>query len=457
MKKSLVILLILFFVLPLVLGELKIEKEAVVDSFIIDLNQPAVFDFKLTNLGKSDNFNLYSLVGVGIAPNETFNIVEGKTLEKQFSFWPSKALLDVPQTLNFAYKIKSSSGIQQDILTMRIVTLPEAININAYNIEFDSDQAIVYVKNMIGYKFDEVQASFHSAFFDFERTFSLDKYEKKEFPVILNKEVTRKLLAGSYTLTSQVQVKDKRFEEENKFMFTEKSEVLEQSSSSGLIIRKTSVTKTNNGNLPVVVQVKLKKNVLTRLLTTFNTNPSIVDRTGFTIHYLFQKELKPSESYNVTSRTNYLYPLIVIIALIIIVYLVKMSSSSSLEINKKSSYVKTKGGEFALKVTLQVRARKYVENINLVDRLPSISKLYEKFPGLAPDKIDIKNNKLEWNISNLQPGESRIFSYIIYSKVAPLGKFELPQALAVFERAGKPQETLSNKVFFLNTPRAFED
>jgi hypothetical protein len=60
-----------------------------------------------------------------------------------------------------------------------------AININAYNIEFNSDSAIVYIKNMVGYKFDEVKASFHSAFFDFERTFSLDKYEKKEFPVVL--------------------------------------------------------------------------------------------------------------------------------------------------------------------------------------------------------------------------------------------------------------------------------
>ncbi len=455
MKKSLVIMLLLLAIAPLVLAELKIEKEAVVDSFIVELNQPAIFNFKLTNPGSSDNFNLYSLVGVDIKPNETFNIKEGETAEKQFSFWPSRALLESLGTLNFAYKIKSQSGIQQDILTMRIVTLKQAIDINSYNIEFDSGTATVYVKNMIGYKFDQVTASFHSAFFDFEKTFSLDKYEKKEFPVVLNKEVTRKLLAGSYTITSNVKVQGKSFMQENKFKFTEKSEVTEQSSSSGFIIRKISVTKTNNGNLPVVIQVKLKKNIITRLLTSFNTQPSIVDRTGFTIHYLFQKELKPSETYNVTSRTNYLYPLIVTIALMIIVYLVKLSSSSSLEIHKKSSYVKTKGGEFALKITLQVKAKKYVENINLVDRVPSISSLYEKFPGIRPDKIDLKNHRLEWNISNLQPGELRIFSYIIYSRIAPLGKFELPQALAVYERAGKPQETTSNKVFFLNTPRKF--
>ncbi|MCX6748390.1 MAG: hypothetical protein NT076_02195 [Candidatus Pacearchaeota archaeon] len=457
MKKSLVMLVLLLALLPLISAELKIEKEAVVDSFIVELNQPAIFNFKLTNLGNSDNFNIYSLVGVDIKPNETFNIKEGETKELQVSLWPSEALLDAPQTLNFAYKIKSQSGIQQDILTMRIVTLDQAVDINSYNIEFDSDSATVYVKNMIGYKFDEVKASFHSAFFDFEKTFSLDKYEKKEFPVVLNKEETRKLMAGSYTITSNVEIQGMSFKKENTFKFTEKSEITSQESTSGFIIRKTSVTKTNNGNLPVIVQVKLKKNIISRLLTSFNTQPSIVDRTGFTVYYLFQKELKPSEVYNVTVRTNFLYPLIVIIALIIIVYLVKMSSSSSLELNKRSAYVKTKGGEFALKITLQVKARKYVENINLVDRLPSISKLYEKFPGLPPDKIDLKNNRLEWNISNLQPGEQRIFSYIVYSKIAPLGKFELPQALAVYERAGKPTETLSNKVFFLNTPRAFVD
>jgi hypothetical protein len=60
---------------------------------------------------------------------------------------------------------------------------------------------------------------------------------------------------------------------------------------------------------------------------------------------------------------------------------------------------------------------------------------------------------LEWDIDSLQPEEERIFSYIIYSKVAPIGKFELPTATAIFEKDGKIHEAESNRVFFLTEPR----
>jgi hypothetical protein len=57
----------------------------------------------------------------------------------------------------------------------------------------------------------------------------------------------------------------------------------------------------------------------------------------------------------------------------------------------------------------------------------------------------------------MQPGERRVFSYIIYSKIGVLGKFALPQATAVYERDGKVKETHSNQAFFMLEPRTRKD
>ena len=117
--------------------------------------------------------------------------------------------------------------------------------------------------------------------------------------------------------------------------------------------------------------------------------------------------------------------------------------------NKKVCLVKTKGGEFALKVSINVKARKHIDNIQVVDRLPMMTKLYEKF-GRHPDRIDEASKRLFWNIPRLNKSEERIFSYIIYSKVRAIGRFELPPAMAIFEKDGEQHEVLSNRAFFVS-------
>jgi len=121
-------------------------------------------------------------------------------------------------------------------------------------------------------------------------------------------------------------------------------------------------------------------------------------------------------------------------------------------IKKKINYVRTKGGEFALKVQLKVKARRYVERIKVDDRIPHLVSLYDKFGAVTPDKIDSTNRRLEWNVDSLNPGEERIFSYIVYSKIGVVGKFELPAAKAIYEREGKIKSSVSNRSFFVNEP-----
>ena len=121
------------------------------------------------------------------------------------------------------------------------------------------------------------------------------------------------------------------------------------------------------------------------------------------------------------------------------------------EIKKSVSVIKTKGGDFALKIHLNLRARHDVENVSLVDRIPAIVKLYNKFGTVSPSRIDAHKRQIQWVVGDLDAGEERVFDYIVYSKVGVLGKFSLPKAKAIFEKDGGIHETTSNSVFFLSS------
>ena len=453
-KRVFAIILFVFLSLTLVSGVLEISKEPIIDVIIPETKEKAVYDFKIKNLGTEDDFFIYSLVGVNIWPNESFHIDSSEVKSVRVEMWPEQAIIDKGGTFNFVYKIKNSFGdIQEDTILIRILDLSDAIEINSYTISFESDMAVVYVKNKVSLPFPNVQARFTSDFFDFEKNFSLGRYDKKEFEIPTNKDAMKKLIAGSYILTSDVETYGVKEKIENSFRFTEKQEIRTEESKKGFLISRAEIKKINEGNLPSVVQINIKKNIISRLFTSFNAEPVAVERESFAVNYKFQQEIGPSETFRVRATTFWLYPLVLIIAIVLVGYLTKAYVSSFLILKKRVSFVKTKGGEFALKIIIVARAKKFVEKINIVDKIPALVKVHERFGSHEPDKIDEKNRRLEWYVDSLQSGEERVFSYIIYSKVYPMGKFEVPRATAVFEIESKIHETNSNKVFFVTEPK----
>ncbi|MCA9485915.1 MAG: hypothetical protein KC506_03665, partial [Nanoarchaeota archaeon] len=78
--------------------------------------------------------------------------------------------------------------------------------------------------------------------------------------------------------------------------------------------------------------------------------------------------------------------------------------------------------------------------------LPGMTKLFEKF-GKKPDKIDHAHRRLTWDLGDLDKGEVRIFSYIIYSKINIVGRLEIPAAHATFKHSGVSKESMSNRAF----------
>jgi len=101
-------------------------------------------------------------------------------------------------------------------------------------------------------------------------------------------------------------------------------------------------------------------------------------------------------------------------------------------------------------VTVIAEAKQFVEDIKLVDTLPPLVKLYNRFSGQEPDEIS--KRRLSWDLGNMDAGERRILSYIIYSKVGVLGRFALSPAVARYEKDGKRKQTPSNRAFFVTQP-----
>ena len=157
----------------------------------------------------------------------------------------------------------------------------------------------------------------------------------------------------------------------------------------------------------------------------------------------------PGKEAEVRVRVNYLYPVIVILLILLGAWALWQVLKTDVVVRKRAVVVRTKGGEFALKIMLNVRARRSVDNAVLHDYVPAVAKLYENY-GRTPDVVDASSRRLSWKLGAMNAGESRVFSYVIYSKVHTVGKFELPTASVNYKRGDNVRHSYSNKAFVVS-------
>lgn len=455
MKKAL-ILTTLILILPSLLAiNLEVNQVSSDEVMILGLNQPATFDLQIINNGQSDSFMFYSYFGSNLFPKGTVEIKSGETKDVQLKIYPTENLKK--GFVKFDYFIKSQDGSElKKELLVKIIDLSEAFEVGSGEVNPESNSIEIYIQNKVNFNFEGIDSKFSSPFFEFDKKFSLVGNEKKNFQVTLNKEDFKKLIAGFYTLNAKINIEDLETETEGIIKFVEKGIIKTNIENYGLIVRTKIVEKTNDGNTVQTVQTVVNKNIISRLFTTPSPEPDSADRDGFRVYYSWNKQINPGETLKITVITNWILPFITILLIIAIVIFVKQYTKTNLRLRKRITFVKSKGGEFALKVSIIVHAKKHVDNIIIIDRLPPLLKLYEKFGKETPTKIDATNRKLEWNYNKLEAGEKRLINYVIYSKVGIVGKFALPSTSAIYEYDGELKETNSNKVFFLTEQRGNE-
>lgn len=453
MRKGILLALLICLAVLIIPTVLAINLEVSTNStnvvMIKEVNAPAVFNLQVRNLGSSNNLKFYNLLGFVMLPKETVSIAYGETKNIPLEIYP-RADLTYSGYYTFNYVIKGQNDDSQDeSVTFKIINLEDAFEVGASEINPQSNSVTVYMKNKVNFNFESINADFSSPFFELSRQFSLAPYEERQFSVKLDKEDFKSLLAGFYTLSAKVTSEEKTATVEGDIDFSEKNILTVTEKKYGFLIFTNIIQKANEGNAIADSQTNVKKNIISRLFTSFDPQPDAVERQGLGIYYTWENKIQPGSTLTIVVRTNWLLPLFVILFVGAIVFLVIQLTKTTLSLNKSVSFLRAKGGEFALKVKITVTAKKFAERVTIIDRLPYLAKIYEKFGPEMPSKVDEKNRRIEWHYEKLMPGETRVLSYIIYSKVGILGKFALPTTRAVYQREGKVHEAESNQAFLV--------
>ncbi|MEK6846599.1 MAG: hypothetical protein AABY16_00360 [Nanoarchaeota archaeon] len=442
-------LIALLLILPLVsAANLQVEQVEKNGIILTEYNNNATFKLQITNNEeRSDEFQIYSLVSVTIYPKELFIIEEGSTITLDITAIPSREILkDRRGIYAFEYQIKGkNTGYFKDNLAIKILEAKDAVDVAVDNIELNANSANLRIKNKEKIKINDLKLVIKSRFFEFAQTLSLDSEEEKNFsvPILLDSQVE----AGEYVVESLYELNGKKSSETATLSYLEEGSISVTEDTVGFIIKKTTITKKNEGNIPTAARITARKNILTRLFTVYSDRPATSERIGIFVDYSWEKELGVGESYTVTVTTNYTLPFVMILLVIAVALLTRFLVTSKVVVKKRVVFVRTKGGEFALKVTLRIKSNKNVSHITLTDRIPGHAKLYNKF-GIPPHRIEESTRKIEWDITHLNAGEERVFTYVIYSKINIVGSFELPSASASFEHDGKKEHVFSNKTYF---------
>jgi hypothetical protein len=450
-KKSLfaVVFLSLFLFAMVSSSNLEVTKVDKGSVIISQLENPAVFEFLIKNYGSQDNFQIYSLVGIPMTPRGSFDLPSG-TSNITVKIYPDKSVRKNDGFYIFEYQIKGvNSGIFKDTLSLKIVDLKDVLSLTSKNLLPGESSIVIKVKNLENTNLEDLKIRFISEFFDYTDSLSLEPFESKDITIPVNLEKAKKLNAGLYIINAELNYQNIKVPVSGTMNYLEKEGLSVRENSSGLIIKSYAIEKVNEGNVNANAKVLISKDIVSRLFSVYSVEPSEINRNGLYVDYIWNKELGPGERFSVAMTTNYTFPFVLVILIIFVAVLAKIYFKTNVTISKRVSFVKTHGEQSALKVTVRVRAKKTVENIQIIDRVPGGMHIYEKF-GIKPDKVDPSTRRLIWNISKLNAGEERVYSYIIYSKLKIIGKLELPSATAIFESGDKSHEVFSNKTYFMN-------
>lgn len=418
------------------------------DVIIKEFAQPAKFTVTLSGVEEGD-YQFYTLNDFSLSPKGFFHLGPGTTAIN-VDVYPTENL-DAKGYYSFTYNIKKYDGASfEDQMTIKLVNLVNTLEIGSDTIDPNSTVVSFYVQNKENAQLTNVKAKFSSVFFkDSEQTFNLAPLGKAVISIPVSLDDMKKIKAGVYVITGEFQTATGTKTLEGKLYLGEKKGIRTEETTSGFLVYNDMLTKTNTGNVPQEVTIQISKDVITRLFTSFNVVPNSVERHGLFVKYTWVQTIGPTEALSVNTKTNYVFPVFIILFAALIIFAFNRYAKTKIDVVKSVSTVRAKGGEFALRVSIRVKARRNVENVSIIDRFPSLVSLYESFGVVKPSKVDVPNRRLHWEIGGMQAGEERIVSYIVFSKIGVVGKFSLPPALSVFEKDGTIHEVESNSVFFL--------
>ena len=297
--RGLVIFLLAILIVPLVFASpnLEIKKEVKNEVIISELRNSATFDFIIDNKGSEDNYEVYSLVGFSMTPKGTFTLPQGVT-RMEIGAVPEKDIAEKSRGYYiFEYELRGqSSGILKDSLMVKIVSLEKVVDLKINSVLPGDDNVQVVIINKENILIDNLKINLESKFFKAEKIVNVNPYESKTFNISINKDKIEGLIAGNYGFDYVLELKGTKIKGEGKIVYLEKEGISVEKNSSGLLVRKTTIKKTNEGNIPVKAEIEITHTIIGRLFTTNNANPDNVTRNGLLVDYSWSRNLDPNES-----------------------------------------------------------------------------------------------------------------------------------------------------------------
>lgn len=219
----------------------------------------------------------------------------------------------------------------------------------------------------------------------------------------------------------------------------------------GFLVSGEKITQMNDGNSVVDKRLTRIFSALEKKFTKFDPVPSEWKIEEGKYIAVWSYSLEPGESKSVRYVTNFKTPLIVVIAIVVIILLVYFIKRKPLSISKKVLTLHTKKGDIAImKVLINIKntSKEKLHNVSVVDRVPNLIKAPVEFGVLKPSSVKKIGDgaRMVWSFHSMVPGEERVISYKVESKVYVLGKLTLPPAVVSVKRKNRKVIVRTNQV-----------
>ncbi len=210
------------------------------------------------------------------------------------------------------------------------------------------------------------------------------------------------------------------------------SQYLTKKISYGILTATVTISIKNEGNVPLgpfYITESLPLLAKNFFLPKVEPDSQKIVDNRIVYSWLIQS-LEPGREIVITYKLFLVYFWFALLLVVFIIYFSFRISFTPL-ILKRHKHVGPISREKEIKITIEVKNRSYkeIKNIRVIDQIPPIARVLDKFDTLPPKIKKVKDGtRLEWRIRSLKPKEERILTYYIKPLVDIVGELKLPEA-----------------------------
>jgi len=216
----------------------------------------------------------------------------------------------------------------------------------------------------------------------------------------------------------------------------------------GFLSYTTTIVVTNDGNVasPSFYITESLLGILDRLFTS-NPAPSSSEASLSNVIYKwYVPTLDPGQSVQIQYQISLIPIWITLFLIAIIVYFAYVYTFKPAVVKSHRHFgPPSKEREIPVLVEIKNRSVHEIKDIVIVDRVPQLAQLVEKFDTLRPKVKKVAGGaELVWRFDSLKPREERVLTYRI-RPTAALAELHLPHAVVAYVNRKKEKKVITSR------------